>query len=77
MLPDGYHIERGADVLTLLRADDSMVARFSARGAEWHEVERAATEDAANVSHKRPRRSPARHPWRPVLPRNDRRAPFG
>jgi hypothetical protein len=46
LLPDGYHIERDADVLTLVGTDGLVMARFSARGVEWHEVERAATQDA-------------------------------
>ena len=46
LLPDGYHIERDADVLTLVGADGLVVARFNARGVEWREVERAATKDA-------------------------------
>jgi hypothetical protein len=52
MFPDGYHIERDADVLILLRCDDSVAARFGARGVEWQELERMATEDAAIVPHK-------------------------
>ena len=58
MLPDGYDIERDADVLTLLRADGSVMVRFSARGVERQEVERVAAEDAAYASHKRLRRPP-------------------
>lgn len=46
MLPDGYYIERDPDTLTLRRADGSVVARFTVRGSEWSEVERAAEEDA-------------------------------
>jgi len=46
LLPDGYRIERDADVLTLLRADDSVVGRFSVRGVEWSEVKRIAEDDA-------------------------------
>jgi hypothetical protein len=71
VLPDGYHTESDADVLTLLRADGSALARFSVRGVVWEAVERAATEDAVNGLHKRLRRAPARHPRRPVLPRHD------
>jgi hypothetical protein len=70
-LPDGYHIERDADVLALLRGDGSVVARFSALGVAWEEVRRAATEDAANAPHKRLRRVTARHPRKPMLPRHD------
>ena len=46
MLPDGYHIEKDADLLTLLRSDGSVVARFSVRGVEWSEVELAVESDA-------------------------------
>ena len=49
VLPDGYHLERDADVLTLLRADDSVVARFSVQGVEWSEVERVAEQDAGRA----------------------------
>ena len=67
MLPDGYRIERDVDILTLLRADGSVVARFSARGVEWAEVERAAAEDAGILHYRRPSRAPTRrHPRRPV-----------
>jgi hypothetical protein len=77
VLPDGYGVERDADVLTLLRTDGTVVARFSARGATWHEVQRAATEDSAKVPHRRFRRARVRHPRRPGLPRNDgRRAAY-
>jgi len=51
VLPDGYHTERDADVLTLLRADGSVVARFSARGVKWPEVERTAAQDYGIASH--------------------------
>ena len=72
MLHDGYHLERDADVLTLLRGDSSVVARFSARGAEWQEVERVATEDAVIVPwYRRMRVVPARRARKPILPRND------
>lgn len=65
VLPDGYHIERDADVMALLRADGSVVAHFSARGAESQEVERTALADAELSSHKRLRRTPARHARKP------------
>lgn len=45
-LPAGYWVERDADILVLHRPDDSVVAAFSARGAEPAEIERAAREDA-------------------------------
>ena len=44
-LPPGYWLERDADILILRRPDGSIVAAFSARGAEPSEVERAAAED--------------------------------
>ena len=71
MLPDGYHTERDADVLTLLRADGSVVARFSARGVEWPEVERTAAQDSGNASHNCARRAPARPSPKRVGPRDD------
>jgi hypothetical protein len=45
-LPFGYYLERDADLLLLRRADDSVVAAFSARGADLFEVELAVWEDA-------------------------------
>ena len=45
-LPFGYHLERDADLLLLRRADDLVVAAFSARGADFFEVELAVWEDA-------------------------------
>ena len=44
-LPAGYWLEYDADVLVLHRLDGSVVAAFSARGAEPELVERAARED--------------------------------
>ncbi len=49
LLPDGYHIERDPEVLTLLRADGTVVGRFSARGVEWREVTLLAAADAGIV----------------------------
>jgi len=71
MLPDGYHTERDADVLTLLRDDGSVVARFSARGVQLQEVKREATEDALYKSHERLRRAHTRHARKRLLPRHD------
>jgi hypothetical protein len=71
VLPDGYHTERDADVLTLLRADGSVVARFSASGVQRSEVERTAAQDAEVASHNRPRRAPARHDRKRVRLRDD------
>ncbi len=50
-LPPGYGLEHGADVLLLRRADGSVAATFSARGAAPAEVARTAEKD-----HKRPAR---------------------
>ena len=44
-LPPGYRLERDADILLLLRADGSVVAAFSAQGADPLEVLAAAWED--------------------------------
>ncbi len=44
-LPAGYWLERDADILVLHRPDDSIVAAFSAQGADPTEIERAAEED--------------------------------
>ena len=43
-LPTGYHVELGADLLTLFREDGSVVAAFVA-GAAPSEVAKAAEED--------------------------------
>jgi hypothetical protein len=43
-LPPGYRIERDADLMTLHRADGSMVAAFAA-GAAPSEVVRTAEDD--------------------------------
>ena len=45
-LPFGYYLERDADLLILRRADGSFVAAFSARGADFFEVEATVWEDA-------------------------------
>ncbi len=71
MLPVGYHIEPGADVLTLLRADDSVVARFSLRGVEWSEVERMAEEDAGRSKHRIVRRVPTHYRRKPDYQHNE------
>ena len=44
-LPDGYRLEHTPDVLTLRRADGSVVALFSARGATGEAILRAVEED--------------------------------
>ena len=46
MLPESHRIERDADVVSLLRADGSVAAVFSARGADPTEIERVAKQDA-------------------------------
>jgi hypothetical protein len=45
LLPPGYTIEYGADVLLLRRGGGSVVAAFSARGTTSTEVERTAWND--------------------------------
>jgi hypothetical protein len=45
LLPPGYAIEHGADVLLLRREGGSVVAAFSARGATAKEVKRTAWDD--------------------------------
>ena len=45
VLPPGYRIQMDPDLLVLYRADGSMVAAFSAFGAEPEEVAREARED--------------------------------
>ena len=45
-LPFGYYLERGADLLVLLRSDGSFVAAFNVRGLDLFEVELMAWEDA-------------------------------
>jgi hypothetical protein len=45
-LPDGYWLEINADTLVLHRPDNSIVATFSARGANPSEIEQVAKEDA-------------------------------
>jgi hypothetical protein len=45
LLPPGYVIEHGADVLLVRREGGSVVAAFSARGATAKEVKRTAWDD--------------------------------
>jgi hypothetical protein len=45
-LPFGYFLEREADLLILRRADNSLVAEFSAEGVDLFEVELAVWADA-------------------------------
>jgi hypothetical protein len=45
-LPAGYWLEINADTLVLHRPDNSIVATFSARGANPSEIEQVAKEDA-------------------------------
>jgi LuxR family transcriptional regulator, maltose regulon positive regulatory protein len=44
-LPTGYRLRSDSDILTLCRTDDSIVARFSAAGADLSEVRKAAEQD--------------------------------
>jgi hypothetical protein len=71
MLPNGYYIERDADVLALLRADGSLVARFSSRGVECSEVERMAEEDAGSSKHRIVRRVPTHLRRKPDYQHNE------
>jgi hypothetical protein len=45
LLPPGYAIEHGADVLLLRREGGTVVAAFSARAATAREVKRTAWDD--------------------------------
>ena len=45
-LPFGYFLVREADLLILRRADNSLVAEFSAEGVDLFEVELAVWADA-------------------------------
>ncbi len=45
LLPPGYMLEHGADVLLVRREGGSVVAAFSARGATSKEVKRTAWDD--------------------------------
>ena len=45
VLPPGYSLEMDPDVLVLRRAEGSIVATFSAMGADPSEVEREVRED--------------------------------
>lgn len=45
-LPPGYHAELDAELLELRRADGSLVAAFSARGAVLAAVIKTAEEDS-------------------------------
>jgi hypothetical protein len=44
-VPEGYRLERSPDVLSLRRADGSVVAVFSAQGVTWEAIMRAIDED--------------------------------
>ncbi len=44
-LPEGYWVMEDPDLLTLRRDDGSVVAPFSAHGADPEEVRRTAEED--------------------------------
>lgn len=45
-LPNGYRVEWEPDIITLLRPDGSVVARFYTWSAEPGEILRTALEDA-------------------------------
>jgi len=45
VLPPGYRVGMDPDVLVLLRADGSLVAAFSAPGADPAEIEKEALRD--------------------------------
>ena len=66
MLPDSYYVDRDADVLSLLRSDGSVVARFSVPGVQWSEVVRAAEQDAGSKTHRTARRAPIHSRHKPV-----------
>jgi hypothetical protein len=78
-LPPGYSVHHDPDVLVLRRADGSVVARFSGRGLDPEQVERAAREDhgdatpegpsASRVPSKKRRRSASRSRSVPRPPR--------
>ena len=83
-LPDGYQLEHAPDILTLRRADGSVVALFSARGATEEAVVRALEEDRRGLpayfgpeeyasSARRLVETRARHSWERFL-RTERRA---
>jgi hypothetical protein len=55
LLPAGYRLELGADVLELRRPDVSLAAAFSARGFTAEAVERVAWEDYGEEAFKNPR----------------------
>ena len=82
--PDGYRLEHTPDILTLRRADGSVVALFSARGATREAVARAVEEDRRGLpayfgpeeyasSVRRLVETRARHSWERFL-RTERRA---
>jgi len=55
LLPAGYRLELGADVLELRRDDGSLVAAFSARGFSEEAVGHAAWEDFSEEKFEKPR----------------------
>ena len=55
LLPAGYRLEIGADMLELRRHDGSLVAAFSARGFTEEAVGHAAWEDFSEEEVENPR----------------------
>ena len=53
-LPPGYSVHPDPDVLVLRRANGSVVARFSGRGFDAEQVERAAREDHGDATPEDP-----------------------
>lgn len=83
-LPEGYRLEHTPDLLTLRRADGSVAAHFSARGATGEAVLRAVEEDRRGLpayfgpeeyasSVRRLVETRAKHSWERFL-RTERRA---
>jgi hypothetical protein len=58
-LPPGYGLEHGADVLLLRRADGSVAATFSAKGAAPAEVARTAEGDHRGTTRGPPGSAPS------------------
>jgi hypothetical protein len=54
LLPAGYRLELGADVLELRRPDGSLAAAFSARGFTEEAVGHAAWEDYGEKGFEKP-----------------------
>lgn len=61
-LPPGYYVELDAELMELRRADGSLVAAFSARGAVPAAVLQAAAEDHGREGAKAPEENTSRYP---------------